>query len=149
PGMVSFEILLPDNVVRQKFNGGSLYVSFPQTGKTSDSGPSPGVTERAESDEADESSIATEIVGRILEMRKDMNLEDEQQVEVKISANEGLLVELESQKDRIVQETNSKCVEFVTKESIEGEDGYTIEWQVADETFMISLRRSQGIGSAA
>ncbi|MCK4456403.1 MAG: hypothetical protein KAW39_01540 [Thermoplasmata archaeon] len=149
PSMVSFEILLPDNVVRQKFNGGSLYVSFPQTGKTSDSRPSPGVTERAESDEADESSIATEIVGRILEMRKDMNLEDEQQVEVKISANEGLLVELDSQKDRIVQETNSKCVEFVTKENIEGEDGYTIEWQVADETFMISLRRSQGIGSPA
>ncbi|MCK4949019.1 MAG: hypothetical protein KAS60_02870 [Thermoplasmata archaeon] len=149
PSMVSFEILLPDNVVRRKFSGGSLYVSFPQTAEADDSTPSSGLAEGAEADGADELSITTEIVGRILEMRSDMNLEDEQRVEVKISANEDLLAELESQKDRIARETNSKSLDFVTKENIEGEDGYTIEWQVADETFMISLRQSQEAGSPA
>jgi isoleucyl-tRNA synthetase len=149
PSMVSFEILLPDNVVRRKFSGGSLYVSFPQTAEADDSTPSSGLAEGAEADGADELSITTEIVGRILEMRRDMNLEDEQRVEVKISVNEDLLAELESQKDRIARETNSKSLDFVTKENIEGEDGYTIEWQVADETFMISLRQSQEAGSPA
>ncbi len=149
PSMVSFEILLPDNVARQKFSGGSLYVSFPQTREADDSLPSPGLAEGAKDDEADGQSVTTEIVERILEMRRDMKLEDKHRVDVKISASESLLTELEAQRERIAQETNSRSLDFVTKENIEGEDGYTIEWQVAEEAFMISLRESQEAGSPA
>ncbi|MFQ5883979.1 MAG: hypothetical protein ACE5IO_02645, partial [Thermoplasmata archaeon] len=136
PSMVSFEILMPDNVVREKFKGGSLYVSFPEMNEAEEYEPAPGIAEEGD-------SITSEIIERISEMRRDMNLGDDQLVDVKIFVSEDVLEELESQRERIVRETNSNSVYLVTKGNLEGEDGYTIEWQVADETFAISLRESQ------
>jgi hypothetical protein len=155
PSMVSFEILLPDNVVRQKFSGGSIYVSFPPDEGKEDPVSSPGLAEQDEADEPvepsepAEQSIASEIAGRIQEMRMDMSLGIEQPIIVKIHASESLIEELEPERERIAQETNSSSLEFVSEEDLEGEDGYTIEWQVADETFMITVRQSEDAGSPA
>ncbi|MFQ6127622.1 MAG: hypothetical protein ACE5QW_01795 [Thermoplasmata archaeon] len=143
PSMVSFEIRTPDNVVREKFRGGSLYVRFPHMEEAEESVSLPRITEEGNL------SITSEIVERILEMRKDMNLEDDQLVDVRIFVSEEVLEELESQRERIMHETNSSSIDLVTKENLDGEDGYTIEWQVAEETFAISLRESQTAGSPA
>ncbi|MFQ6106716.1 MAG: hypothetical protein ACE5QF_03900 [Thermoplasmata archaeon] len=139
PSMVSFEIRMPDNVVRQKFHGGTLYVSFPE----------PRGTEQSLPESRGDSPITDEIIRKIREMRRDMNLDEDQLVDVKIFVGDDLLEELEMQRERIMQETNSSNLYLATKGNLEGEEGYTIEWKVADETFAISLRESETAGSPA
>jgi len=143
PNMVSFEIRIPDNVVRGQFRGGSLYVSFPRKGRAEEPAPYPHEPEEVVS------PIASEIIERMLEMRKDMKLEGDQLVDVKIFVSEEILDEIETQRERIIEETKARTVDLICEGSLEGEEGYTIEWQVADETFTISMKESQLAGSPA
>lgn len=151
PNMVSFEILTPDNVIRQGFEGGSLYVQFMEHRDTfgTQEVADEGVEDDIKDPKQEGASMVSEIVDRIVEMRNDMDLGDAQFVDVKIHANGILLESLERERERILRDTNTRNLDFVSEDTIEGEEGYTIEWQVADETFTISLRESGAADSLA
>ncbi len=78
--------------------------------------------------------FAREIVRRIQEMRKELNLEMEEKIKVEISIDKNRLGEWE---DYVKRETRSE--EIAYKENPEGD--YIKEWKIGDEKIRIGIKR--------
>ncbi|UCF08893.1 MAG: isoleucine--tRNA ligase [Thermoplasmata archaeon] len=116
--MVSFAETLPKGVLQEKFSGGMIYVDTM-------------VTEEIKSE-----GYSKEIIRRIQEMRKEMNLEVDEKINTKILLSDTLFDMLESHKESISRETRSESLDFVSEELT---DGYIVEWNAEGENFTIGI----------
>jgi isoleucyl-tRNA synthetase len=120
PNMVSFAETLPRGVLQEEFSGGLIYLDTEIT------------------DEIMSEGFAKEIIRRIQEMRKEMDLEVEEPVIVKVRMGDELYDILETKRDYIGKETRSQFIDFVTEELTEG---YIVEWNAEGQNFTISVSR--------
>lgn len=122
PSMVSFIESLPDSVVEEPFEGGSVYLDTQMSRDLLAEG------------------YAKEVVNIVKEARKDMSLADDRIVEVEIVAAQGLREMLQPWVDLIVREANALDVKFV---SLAPEDAYVVEAQLGDNRFLLAVREAQ------
>jgi len=87
---LTFETKLPGNIVAEEFDGGMVYID-----KTLD-------------DELYSEAMAREVIRRIQEMRKEMQLNETEQVDVFIDTDEGFELYVKENLKFIEQETRSK-----------------------------------------
>ncbi|MEE9151467.1 MAG: isoleucine--tRNA ligase [Thermoplasmata archaeon] len=118
PNMVSFMETLPKGVLREEFSGGLIFLDTEIT------------------DEIKSEGFAKEMIRRIQEMRKEMDLKVEEEIYTKIKTGDELYNILDGRKDFIVRETRSQTLDFVTEELAEG---YIVEWNAEGENFTISI----------
>ena len=119
PDMVAFKTKLPDGIVTEDFPEGQLFMDTAQT------------------DELNSEGFAREIIRRIQDMRKDMELDIEEYISLSIVMSGPLLSLLDTHKDleMIVDETRANQIEIV--EEAEGE--YIIEWEIEEEPVSIGV----------
>ncbi len=122
PSMVSFIESLPDTLVEEPFEGGSVYLDTQMSRDLLAEG------------------YAKEVVNIIKEARKDMSLADDRIVEVEIAAGQGLREMLQAWVDLIVRETNALDVKFV---SVAPADAYVVEATLGDNRFLLAVREAQ------
>ncbi len=120
PNMVSFMETLPKGVLQEEFSGGLIYLDTEIT------------------DEIRSEGFAKEMIRRIQEMRKEMDLKVEEEIYTKIKVSDELQNILEGNRDFIASETRSQTLDFVKEELAEG---YTVEWNAEGENFTISVAR--------
>jgi isoleucyl-tRNA synthetase len=118
PNMVSFMETLPKGVFQEQFSGGLLFLDTEIT------------------DEIKSEGFAKEIIRRIQEMRKEMDLKVEDKINTKIKISDELYNLLETKRDFMSHETRSQNFDFVTEELTEG---YIVEWNAEGENFTISI----------
>jgi isoleucyl-tRNA synthetase len=118
PNMVSFKETLPKGIFQEEFGDGSLFLDTEIT------------------DEIKSEGFAKEIIRRVQEMRKEMDLRVEEEINAKIKMNDNLYDILESKKDYIAHETRSANLDFVNEELAEG---YIVEWNAEGQNFTISV----------
>ncbi len=124
PNMVSFMETLPKGVLSAEFSGGLIYLDTE-------------ITEEIRSE-----GFAKEMIRRIQEMRKEMNLEVDEEIHTKIRVSDELYDILEGQKDYIARETRSQNLDFISQELTEG---YIVEWNAEGESFTISVVTERAI----
>jgi len=117
PNMVSFSVRLPDDVVASEFRGGTIYIDFAMT------------------DEIRAEGLSREIIRRIQQMRKEMKLDVEEYVKVKMSVPEEVKELIEGWLPHIMKETRSRQIDFT--EEADGE--YIIEWNIEGNSVIIGL----------
>lgn len=120
PNMVSFMETLPKGVYQEEFSGGYIFLDTEIT------------------DEIRSEGFAKEVIRRIQQMRKEMNLNVVEEIITKIRIGDELYDLLEHKKEYIARETRSQELEFVTEELTEG---YIVEWNAEGENFTISISR--------
>jgi isoleucyl-tRNA synthetase len=118
PNMVSFKETLPKGIYQEEFSGGALFLDTEIT------------------DEIKSEGFAKEMIRRIQEMRKEMDLRVEEEIQTKIKMDDRLYDILEHKKDFIAHETRSSDLHFVTDELSEG---YIVEWNAEGQNFTISV----------
>ncbi len=118
PNMVSFMETLPKGVLQEEFSGGFIILDTE-------------ITEEIKTE-----GFAKEMIRRIQEMRKEMNLNVEEEIHTRIKISDELYDILEAKKDYIAHETRSESLEFVTEDLTEG---YIVEWNAEGESFTISV----------
>ncbi len=118
PNMVSFAETLPKGVLREEFSSGVIYVDTEVTAEIKSEG------------------FSKEIIRRIQEMRKEMDLEVDEKIQTRIVLSDRLYDILESKKDFIAHETRSDTLDFVSEELT---DGYIVEWNAEGENFTIGI----------
>src|SRR3990170_4234605 len=119
PSMVWFTESVPDSVVEQTFEGGSIYVD----------------TEMTEDNLAE--GYARELVNIIRDVRQDLKLTTDVWIETKIRASETLNKLLKNWKDFITKETNTQALRFVRGDLTEG---YVVECNLGAESFSVSVK---------
>jgi isoleucyl-tRNA synthetase len=124
PNMVSFMETVPKGVLSEEFSGGLIYLDTEIT------------------DEIRSEGFAKEMIRRIQEMRKEMNLEVDEEIHTKIKISDELYDILEGQKDFIARETRSQNLDFISEELTEG---YIVEWNAEGESFTISIVTERAI----
>ncbi|UCE39211.1 MAG: isoleucine--tRNA ligase [Thermoplasmata archaeon] len=124
PNMVSFMETLPKGVLQEEFSDGFIFLDTEIT------------------DEIRSEGFAKEMIRRIQEMRKEMNLHVEEEIHTKIKISDELYDILEGKKDYITRETRSQNLDFVTDELSEG---YIVEWNAEGESFTISIVTERAI----
>lgn len=119
PDMVNFKTKLPDGIVTEDFAEGQLFMDISQT------------------DEIRSEGFAREIIRRIQDMRKDMELDIEEYVSLSIMMSSGLLNLLDNHGnlETIVEETRANQVEIVD----DANGDYIIEWEIEGETIVIGI----------
>jgi isoleucyl-tRNA synthetase len=123
PNMVSFKETLPKGIFQEEFGDGSLFLDTEIT------------------DEIKSEGFAKEIIRRIQEMRKEMDLRVEEEITTKIKMGDVLYDILEPKKEYIAHETRSGVLDFVTDELSEG---YIVEWNAEGQNFTISVVSTRG-----
>jgi isoleucyl-tRNA synthetase len=118
PNMVSFKETLPKGIYQEEFTDGVLFLDTEIT------------------DEIRSEGFAKEMIRRVQEMRKEMDLRVEEEIQTKIKMNDALYDILESKKDHIAHETRSGSLDFVNEELSEG---YIVEWNAEGQNFTISV----------
>ncbi len=110
---------LPEDYISEEFEYGEVFLDLVETKEVLSLG------------------YAREVVRRIQEMRKELNLEVEAYIGTSIEvADPGIVEVLEGQRDYISRETRSKPLKVSPKGKREG---YTKEWAIRGNTFIISL----------
>jgi isoleucyl-tRNA synthetase len=117
PNMVSFTSTLPPDVISAEFREGIIYLDLEETPALEAEG------------------FAREVIRRIQQMRKDMNLEVEEFIRVEVECSRKLESAIDSWRDHISRETRSRRLEVA--ESPRGE--YIVEWNVAGESFLVGV----------
>ena len=100
-----FETKLPENIVAEEFEGGMVYID-----KTMD-------------DKLYSEAMAMEVIRRIQEMRKEMDLKELYVVDVVIDADEGFDMYVKENLDYIQKETRSKI-------TFGKEEGFAKVWKI-------------------
>ncbi len=116
--MVSFAETLPTGVLQEEFSGGLIYLDTQIT------------------DEIKSEGFSKELIRRIQEMRKEMNLKVDEHIITKVKMSDNLYDILEGKNDYIASETRSETLDFVSEELTEG---YIVEWNAEGESFTISI----------
>ena len=119
PGMVSFEHRMPQDVAVVTTPHGELTIDMRVTA------------------EIQREAYAREVVRRIQQMRKEVDLEVDDYVVTTIRGGRELMAALEAQKDSVAQETRSRILTF-TDRDVEAE--YIVEWNdVVGQSVTIGL----------
>jgi isoleucyl-tRNA synthetase len=118
PEMVKFETKLPEGVVSINFNDGVLYLDTNME------------------DELLAEGFAREIMRRIQQMRKELGLDPEEFIKMKVKMEDSLLDLLDKWLEKIADNTRASQMEIV--EEIEDED-YIVEWPIKEETVTIGI----------
>jgi hypothetical protein len=117
PEMVTFTTKLPSNIVKGDVKEGSVFINV-------------------ETDEEIRSEgIAREVIRRIQEMRKDIEMDAEDYANVAISAGDEVQPMLEKWEDAILTET--RCAELSFGVEAEGE--YVVEWPVDGHNVVVGV----------
>ena len=111
PHMVRFERRMPDDVAVVSVGPGDLYVDMRVT------------------PEIQAEAYAREVIRRIQQMRKDVNLDVDDYIVTTIKASRDLAVSLDAQRDLVARETRSRILTLVDKE-VRAE--YVVEWNDVD-----------------
>ncbi len=119
PAMVSFTESLPDHVIQQPFKGGSVYLDTHMTPEILAEG------------------YAKEVVNVVRDLRTEMRLPDDVEIETTIRASDAVQKMLRSWRDLISRETGSTSLDF-TRGEITG--GYVAEVTLGEESFVVSVR---------
>ncbi len=109
---------LPENIVSESFTQGTVYID----------------TEKDE--EILSLGYAREIVRRIQEMRKELDLNIEAYIEARVEVEEEIARYLESQKDYIARETRAKILKIGKVQH----EGYKKEWKIGNIKAVISIK---------
>ncbi len=118
PDMVEFQERLPEHVVSISFERGDMYIDMEVTPEI-----------RAE-------GFAREIVRRVQQMRKEIDLDVEDYIRTQVKVKVELTKMLEEYEDYISAETRSRSFEFVPEELTEE---YVVEWNVEGEVIGLAI----------
>ena len=116
PEDVIFETELPEDVVSAEFEGGSVFVNTQLT---------PEILSE---------SMARELIRRIQDMRKDMDLDVEAHIKVAVECSEEFHNLVETQMEFIAHEVRAEKISFAKEE---GE--YTKEWKIEEHELTVSI----------
>jgi len=113
---IIFETELPEDIVTAKFEGGSVFVDTKLT------------------HEILSEAMARELIRRIQDMRKDLDLDVEAHINVDIKCSKKFQDLVKAHEEFIKNEVRAKTLSF------KGEKiGYTKEWKISDEKLAISI----------
>lgn len=118
PEMVRFETKLPEGVVSKEFGNGILYFDT----NMDDSLLAEG--------------FAREIIRRIQQMRKEMGLDPEEFIKLRVKMDEDLLDLLDKWLEKIADSTRATQMEVVEEIA---DDDYIVEWPIKEETVTIGV----------
>ncbi len=119
PEMVHFETKLPEGVVSKNFPDGIMYFDT-----TID-------------EDLTAEGFARQIMRRIQEMRKEMNLDPEEFIKLSIVMSDDLLAMLDEWLEKIADATRTNEMEIVEK--LGDADDYAVEWPIEFETVTIGI----------
>lgn len=117
--MVEFTQKLPENIYDAEFDGGFIYVDSEIT------------------DDIRKEGYMREVIRRIQEMRKEMDMDVEDFIAAKVGLSEDLLEDISEFKDYIAKETRSRTLDFVESDKVDGE--LIIEWTIEGEQVLIGI----------
>lgn len=118
PEMVRFETKLPEGVVSKEFGNGILYFDTNMDDTLLAEG------------------FAREIIRRIQQMRKEMGLDPEEFIKLRVKMDEDLLDLMDKWLEKIADSTRATQMEIV--EDIL-DDEYIVEWPIKEETVTIGV----------
>ena len=127
---ILFDTELPDDVVSSEFKGGNVFVNTKMT---------PEILSEA---------MSREVIRRIQDMRKDMDLDVESMIGVMIQSEPEFATLLKKQEDLISNEVRAKTLIFfqesnehvcACKEDTPNKEEYTKKWKIEDEEIRISV----------
>jgi len=127
PNMVSFTTSLPPDVTSVKFSEGEVYVDFEMT------------------PEIEAEGYARDLIRRIQQMRKDMDLDVEEFINAKVKASAKLIEFFKVWKEHIMKETRAKDMNFTEEPGGER----VVSWEVEGEDIEVgvtSLHTRESIG---
>lgn len=116
---ILFEKDVPENLVSCDFEGGSVYVDTEVT---------PEIYSEA---------MARELIRRIQDMRKDLDLNVESNIQVIVECSEEFKDAVLPHQDYISNEVRTANLEF---EDISSDEGYTKEWKIEEEQLRIFIK---------
>ncbi len=119
PNMVKFVSALPDYVVEQKFLDGSVYLDVRRDEKLMMEGR------------------MREIVRRVQDMRKDLDLSFRDYIDLNIAGNEDIEDAVMEWGEEIARMVNAREIALTNEEGIEGE--YMVEWYIEGEPVIIGI----------
>ncbi|WP_461436376.1 isoleucine--tRNA ligase [Methanosphaera sp.] len=116
---ILFEKDVPENLVSCDFEGGSVYVDTEVT---------PEIYSEA---------MARELIRRIQDMRKDLDLNVEANIQVIVECSEEFKDAVLPHQDYISNEVRTANLEF---DNISSDEGYTKEWKIEEEQLKIFIK---------
>lgn len=116
---ILFEKDVPENLVSCDFEGGSVYVDTQVT---------PEIYSEA---------MSRELIRRIQDMRKDLDLNVEANIQVMVECSEDFKEAVLPHQDYISNEVRTEKIEFA---NITSDDGYTKEWKIEEEQLKIFIK---------
>ncbi len=119
PEMVEFIPVLPRGIVEASFSKGSVYLDTEMTEEI-----------RAE-------GFSREIIRRIQQMRKDLDLSVEEYIETRMVMSEELSELIMPHVEHIAEETRTYVLEFVDEEGFG--DEYVVRWEIGGEEIYIGI----------
>ena len=122
---VLFDSVLPDDVVSAEFEGGSVFVNTQVT---------PEILSEA---------MARELIRRIQDMRKDMDLDVEANINVIVQSSNSFKDVIANQTDFIANEVRANNISFDDISIIDNENDvnqYTKEWKIEDESLIVQIK---------
>ena len=119
--MVSISFSLPPGVIEDDFESGKIYI------------------DTTEAEEAPTEIIVSKVSEKILEMRRDLELDDEIYIEIQIFTGDKLAEELEKWKDEIAERTHAHTVELPFDDPFTNGDHHVSEISFEEETLKIGI----------
>ncbi|MDD1767980.1 MAG: class I tRNA ligase family protein [Methanomassiliicoccales archaeon] len=127
PNMVSFTTSLPPDVTSVPFSEGEVYVDFQMT------------------PDIEAEGFARDLIRRIQQMRKDMDLDVEEFITAKVRASAKLIEFFKVWRDHIMKETRAKDITFTHEPGGES----VVNWEVEGEEIEVgvtSLHTKESVG---
>jgi len=127
PNMVSFTTSLPPDVTSVAFSEGEVYIDFQMT------------------PEIEAEGFARDLIRRIQQMRKDMDLDVEEFISAKVKASAKLVEFFKVWRDHIMKETRAKDIIFTEEPGGES----LVNWEVEGEEIEVgvtSLHTKESVG---
>ncbi|MFH0815225.1 MAG: isoleucine--tRNA ligase [Methanobacteriota archaeon] len=117
PEMVTFTTKLPSNIVRGEIAGGSVFVNVEVD------------------DEIRSEGLARDVIRRMQEMRKDIEMDVEDFIKATVSADDEVQPSLERWEDTILAET--RCSELAF--GVDVEEEYVVEWPMGGHNVVLGI----------
>ena len=119
---VLFDSQLPDDFVSSEFSGGNVFVNTNVTL------------------EIKQEAMARELIRRVQDMRKDLDLDVEANIDVSITSSADFKDLIVPQSEFISHEVRASSMIITDSEACEGCDDYVKEWDIEGEEVIISIR---------
>ena len=127
---ILFDTELPDDVVNSEFKGGNIFINTKMT------------------PEIESEAMARETIRRIQDMRKDLDLDVEAMIEVKVQSTKDFLDLIKKQEELIKNEVRATSLEWLTEEDVSisnseeetPKDGkFTKKWNIENNNVEIAI----------